>query len=67
MTSDERCIQAQHRSLPAMLKLDIDDEKRSAVDRLLAEAEEVLTTDSRFRRNPCQHINATSLARTINP
>jgi hypothetical protein len=30
----------------AMLKLDIDNEKRSVVERLLAEAEAVLATDS---------------------
>jgi hypothetical protein len=48
MTSDERyIIKANIAHYQAMLKLDIDDEKRSAVDRLLAEAEEVLTTDSK--------------------
>jgi hypothetical protein len=46
MTNDERFIinlnTAHHQ---AMLKRDIDDEKRSTVVRLFAEAEEVLATD----------------------
>jgi hypothetical protein len=46
MTNDERfIIKLNIAHCQAMLKLDIDDEKRSTVARLLAEAEEVLATD----------------------
>ena len=50
MTSDERyIITANIAHYQAMLKLDIDDEKRSVVVRLLARAEEVLATS--FKRH----------------
>ena len=46
MTDDERfIIKVNIAHYEAMLKLRIDDEKRSTVERLLAEAEEVLATD----------------------
>ena len=46
MTNDERfIINLNIAHYQAMLKRDIDDVKRSTVARLLAEAEEVLTTD----------------------
>ena len=46
MTNDERhIIKLNIAHYQAMLKLDIDDEKRSTVARLIAEAEEVLATD----------------------
>ena len=46
MTNDERfIIKLNIAHYQAMLKRDIDDEKRSTVARLLAEAEEVLATD----------------------
>jgi hypothetical protein len=46
MTNDERfIINLNIAHYQAMLKLDIDDEKRSTVARLLAEAEKELTTD----------------------
>ncbi len=46
MTDDEQfIIKLNIAHYQAMLRLDIDDEKRSAVARLLAEAEEVLATD----------------------
>lgn len=41
----------------AMLKLDIDEEKRSVVERLLAEAEEVLAMD--FKRQQVTSIGTT--------
>lgn len=44
MTNDELyIIKLNIAHYQALLKLDIDDEKRSAVERLLAEAEAVLT------------------------
>jgi hypothetical protein len=47
MTNDERyIIKLNIAHYQAMLKLDIDDEKRSAVEQLLAEAEEMLAADS---------------------
>jgi hypothetical protein len=46
MTNDEWFIIKLHIAhYQAMLKLDNDDEKRSTVARLLAEAEEVLATN----------------------
>ena len=46
MTDDEQfIIELNIAHYHAMLRLDIDDEKRSTVARLLAEAEEVLRTD----------------------
>jgi hypothetical protein len=46
MTNDERfIIKLNIANYEATLKLDIDGEKRSTVERLLAEAEEVLATD----------------------
>jgi hypothetical protein len=46
MTNDERVIvKLNIAHYQAMLKRDIDDEKRSTVARLLAEAEEVMATD----------------------
>jgi hypothetical protein len=46
MTSDEQfIIKLNIAHYQAMLKIDIDDERRSTVARLLAEAEEVLATD----------------------
>jgi hypothetical protein len=46
MTNDERyIIKVNIAHYQAMLKLDIDEEKRSTVQRLVAEAEEVLATD----------------------
>lgn len=46
MTNDEQfIIKLNIAHYQAMLKLDIDDEKRSTVARLLAEAEEILATD----------------------
>jgi hypothetical protein len=48
MTDDERyIIKVNIAHYQAMLKLDIDDEKRSTIQRLLAEAEEVLVADSK--------------------
>jgi hypothetical protein len=45
-TNDERVIvKLNIAHYQAMLKRDIDDEKRSTVARLLAEAEEVMATD----------------------
>jgi hypothetical protein len=46
MTDDERyIIKANIAHYEAMLKLEIDAEKRSTIQRLLAEAEEVLAAD----------------------
>jgi hypothetical protein len=45
MTNDEFIIKLSIAHYQAMLKLDIDDERRSTVTQLLAEAEEVLATD----------------------
>ncbi len=46
MTNDERyIIKANIAHYDALLKLDIDDEKRSMVEQLLAEAKEVLAAD----------------------
>jgi hypothetical protein len=46
MTNNEQfIIKLNIAHYQAMLKLDIDDEKRSTLERLLAEAEEVLATD----------------------
>jgi hypothetical protein len=46
MTNNERfIIKFDIAHYQAMLTLDIDDEKRSTVQRLFAEAEEVLATD----------------------
>ncbi len=46
MTNDERfIIELNIAHYQAMLKLDIDDEKRSTIERLLAEADDVLATD----------------------
>jgi hypothetical protein len=46
MTNDERyIIKLNIAHYQAMLKLGLDDEKRSAIERLLAEAEEVLKAD----------------------
>ena len=46
MTDDERfIIKLNIAHYQAMLKLDIDDEKRSTIERLLAEADDVLATD----------------------
>lgn len=46
MTNDERfIIKLNIAQYQAMLKLDIDDEKRSTVARLLAEAEQALARD----------------------
>ena len=46
MTNDERfIIKLKIAHYQAMLKLDIGDEKRSTVERLLAEVDDVLTTD----------------------
>ena len=48
MTDDERfIIKINIAHYQAMLKLHIDDEKRSMVGRLLAEAEEALAMDSK--------------------
>ena len=48
MTNDERCIiKLNIAHYQAMLKLDIDDEKRSVIEALLAEAEDVLATASK--------------------
>jgi hypothetical protein len=48
MTNDERyIIKLNIAHYQAMLKLDIDDEKRSVIARLLAEAEDVLATASK--------------------
>jgi hypothetical protein len=53
MTNDELyIIKLNIAHFQTMLKLDIDDEKRSAVERLLAEAEEVLAADSKENRRP---------------
>jgi len=46
MRDDERfIIKLNIDHYQAMLKLDIDDEKRSTIERLLAEADGVLATD----------------------
>ena len=46
MTDDERfIIKLNIAHYQAMLKLDIDDEKRSTIGRLLAKADDVLATD----------------------
>jgi hypothetical protein len=46
MTDDDRfIIKLNIAHYQAMLKLDIDGEKRSTVERLLTEAEDVLATD----------------------
>jgi hypothetical protein len=46
MTNDERyIIKANIAHYDALLKLDIDDKKRSMVEQLLAEAKEVLAAD----------------------
>ena len=46
MTNDDRyVIKTNIARYQAMLTLDIDDKKRSVVERLLTEAEEVLATD----------------------
>jgi hypothetical protein len=46
MTSDElNTIKANIAHYQAMLKLALDGEKRSAVERLLAEAEDILASD----------------------
>jgi hypothetical protein len=51
MTNDERyIIKTNIAHYQAMLRLDIDDEKRSAVERLLAEAKDVLATDARTQQ-----------------
>ncbi|HXP06627.1 MAG TPA: hypothetical protein VN808_21110 [Stellaceae bacterium] len=48
MTNDERYIvKLNIAHYQEMLELDLDDEKRSAVERLLAEAKDVLATDKR--------------------
>jgi hypothetical protein len=53
MTNDERyIIKLNIAHYQAMLKLGIDDEKRSVIERLLAEAEEVLTTASKENSRP---------------
>lgn len=50
MTDDERyIIKLNIAHYQAMLKLDIDDGKRSTVKRLLAEAKAVLATDTKKR------------------
>ena len=50
MTNDERYIvKLNIAHYQAMLKLDIDDERRSVVERLLAEAKEVLAEDFKAR------------------
>ena len=47
MTNDERyIIKLNIAHYQAMLKLDLDDEKRSVIEQLLAEAEEVLAAES---------------------
>lgn len=51
MTKDEQYVIKLNTShYQAMLRLDIDDEKRSAVERLLAEAEAMLATNSKEPR-----------------
>jgi len=46
MTNDElNTIKANIAHYQAMLKLALDGEKRSAVERLLAEAEDILASD----------------------
>ncbi len=48
MTNDERyIINLNIAHYQAMLKLGLDDEKRATVERLLAEAKNVLAEDSR--------------------
>jgi hypothetical protein len=48
MTNDERyIIKVNIAHYEAMLKLDIDDERRATVERLLAESKDVLAEDSK--------------------
>jgi hypothetical protein len=51
MTDDERyIIKTNIAHFQAMLQLDIDDEKRSVIKRLLAEAKDVLATDKKTQQ-----------------
>ena len=51
MTDDERyIIKTNIAHFQAMLQLDIDDEKRSVIKRLLAEAKDVLATDEKTQQ-----------------
>ena len=51
MTDDEQfIIKVNIAHYQAMLKLHIDDEKRSMVERLLAEAEEAMAMDSKTQQ-----------------